>query len=1027
MKFQRELWTRFEAEGIPVYVRGDRPQWFVPTTAGDRILQDCPPPAWDGDLRVRRFLERLPGEPPLPYPGRGQVLGLHHLREFWFHLTNRCNQACRHCLFAASAADPAGLEVRQVMDLAREAAALGCRVFALTGGEPMVYPGFTEVVDYLLHFDQAHVMVLTNALLVKDYAADLARWPRERFHLQVSLDGLEQNHDHLRGPGAFAALMANLAWLKAQGLACTLSMCVTRANYLDLPALVDLAGEVGAANFHLIWYFVRGRGTPEDFVAPEAIFPQVVEAHRRAAALGLSLDNLDTLKAQVFSPPGTIYDGAGSGWESLAVGPDGRLYPSPALVGVEALATEITPDLKTAWQASPVLRNLRQTSARTLTSPLRFFLGGGDPDHSFLHRGTFVGDDPYFPLYEKLALWLIAREAALEPDRDLPALRLGMGEVLESCGPHGAVALTHSNCLLTAATPDSRTAVREFYQGAAEKTREDILNPVCYPEDFISHIPAEARLRTYGCGSPVLEAGLVPGETVLDLGCGTGVECFIAARLVGAEGQVTGVDMLPAMLARASRGAVGVADNLGYDNLQFKLGFLEDLPLPDASVDAVMSNCVINLSSHKRRTFREALRVLKPGGRLVVADVVTPMEPDPAIKNDDTLRGECIAGALTEKNLFALLEETGFGTARILKRFPYRVVQGHPFFSLTYEATKPGSAEAVLVMYRGPLAAQVTRRGDFLPVGELRCVHADDLPVHLDDFLILDEAGRAANLPQDAWGCCSCSTESTPDESAAACCGPPPQAGPGLAPKPPDPPTAAAPRRHHSGCLVCGSPLIYQSQARPLPCHYCRAELPAQTLCERGHFVCDTCHTAEAAAVIRHICQATEETDLIALMDEIRRHPAITCHGPEHHVLVPAVILTAYRNLGGGVTPEMFETALARGQAVPGGACGFMGVCGAAAGVGIAFSLLLGANPEKPAHRRQVLAAVQAVLGELTLQDAARCCQRECWLALRKAAALSQDLLPVPLTAAAPLTCRQGGCREDCLQSSCPLWPGAGL
>ena len=154
-----------------------------------------------------------------------------------------------------------------------------------------------------------------------------------------------------------------------------------------------------------------------------------------------------------------------------------------------------------------------------------------------------------------------------------------MGEVLESCGPHGAVALTHSNCLLTAATPDSRTAVREFYQGAAVKTREDILNPVCYPEDFIAHIPAEARLRSYGCGSPVLEAGLAPGETVLDLGCGTGVECFIAARLVGPGGKVIGVDMLPAMLARASRGAVGVAGQPGLRQSPVQAG-LPGRPAP---------------------------------------------------------------------------------------------------------------------------------------------------------------------------------------------------------------------------------------------------------------------------------------------------------------------------------------------------------------------------------------------------------------------------------------------------------------
>ena len=391
---------------------GTGPSGSCPPPPATGSCKTGPHPPWDGDLRVRRFLERLPGEPPLPYPGRGQVLGLHHLREFWFHLTNRCNQACRHCLFAASPADPAGLEVRRVMDLAREAAALGCRVFALTGGEPLVYPDFAEVVDYLLHFDQAHVMVLTNALLVKDYAADLARWPRERFHLQVSLDGLEQNHDHLRGPGAFAALMANLAWLKAQGLACTLSMCVTRANYLDLPALVDLAGEVGAANFHLIWYFVRGRGTPDDFVAPEAIFPQVVEAHRRAAARGLSLDNLDTLKAQVFSPPGTIYDGAGSGWESLAVGPDGRLYPSPALVGVEALATDITPDLKPPGRPARCCEICARPAPAPSPPPCASSWGAATPTTASCTAAPSLGDDPYIPLYEKLALWLIAREAA---------------------------------------------------------------------------------------------------------------------------------------------------------------------------------------------------------------------------------------------------------------------------------------------------------------------------------------------------------------------------------------------------------------------------------------------------------------------------------------------------------------------------------------------------------------------------------------------------------------------------------------
>jgi Family of unknown function (DUF5714) len=225
--------------------------------------------------------------------------------------------------------------------------------------------------------------------------------------------------------------------------------------------------------------------------------------------------------------------------------------------------------------------------------------------------------------------------------------------------------------------------------------------------------------------------------------------------------------------------------------------------------------------------------------------------------------------------------------------------------------------------------------------------------------------------------------------------------------------------------MVCGAPLQYREEECLARCQYCQAALPAAVFCEQGHFVCDACHTADSLAVIEHVCQNTSETDLIALLDEIRRHPAIRRHGPEHHVLVPAVILTAFRNLGGAVTPEMFRTAISRGQAVPGGACGSLGVCGAAAGVGIAFSLVLKANPLKPRQRRQVMGAVQAVLGELSSQDAARCCQRECWLALRKAADLSRELLPIPLQADALLVCRQGAESLDCLQSLCPLWSGA--
>jgi MoaA/NifB/PqqE/SkfB family radical SAM enzyme/SAM-dependent methyltransferase len=1036
MTFRNELWSRFEFKGTPIYVRGDKPDWFVPNEAGDKVLQE---PARSGpnglDIQTQRFLARLPDEPGRSYGGRAQHLKTDHLRELWFHITNRCNQACRHCLFASSPDEKTELAATRIREIATQATTLGCRVFALTGGEPLVHPDFESIVDGLLGPEAAHVVVLTNGTLLRGYAQALARWPADRLHLQISVDGLGHKHDRLRGRGAFDDLTANLAWLKAKRIALTLSVCVTADNAEDMPALVDFAAEAGAANLHFIWYFVRGRGTPTRFASPSDIFPRLAEAAERAAAAGVNIDNLEALRSQVFAPSGTKHDGAGSGWESLAVGPDGQLYPSPALVGVEALATPITSDLAEAWRRSPVLEELRRATAAQTSSPWRFLLGGGDPDHSYLHGGAFIGHDPYWPLYEQAAMWLIAREAAGQPADGPPRLRLKMGDILETCGAHGSVALTHTNCLLAAASPDSRTVVKEFYQAAAHTPREDILNPVCYPEEAISHIPAKYRFRGYGCGSPVLDAGLRPGETVLDLGCGAGVECFIAARLVGETGRVFGLDMLDPMLALAEQGAQGVAANLGYKNLGFKKGFLEELPRPDESIDVVLSNCVINLSGHKRRTFGEIFRVLKPGGRLVISDVVCETEPEAAVKNDAGLRGECIAGALTQGDLFGLLAESDFVAARVMKRFPYRVVQGHQFFSMTYEARKPSAPKALRVMYRGPFPAMVTGQGEILEVGVTREIALEEVPVNPEDLFVFDDAGAIVNLalsppaccPNEASGCCPPAELgmgkpiSIGASESLGCPGP--EAGTGLSLKTSVLETGPVTvRRHTSDCMVCGAPLHYLQEETNYPCAFCGAVIPANARCERGHFVCDACHTRDAQAFLEHICLTTRETDMIVLLQEIRSHPAIPLHGPEHHILVPGIILATYRNLGGEVPLEMLRTALRRGQGVPGGYCAFTGACGAALGVGIAFSLLLGANPVKARERQQVQQITQAVLQEQANFAAARCCQRDSWLAIKKAAELSKIYLPIALQADFPLHCRQAHQNRECLGIACPLW-----
>jgi MoaA/NifB/PqqE/SkfB family radical SAM enzyme/SAM-dependent methyltransferase len=1070
MAFDPRIWQRLEHDGIPIWIHPDKPDWFVPNRAGDVLLQRLQN---DGNLELdtagSRFLLRLPDGEPRRYEGRHTLLHTAHLRELWFHITNRCNLTCEHCLVSSSPAEEDHLDAAAILDLAAQSRRLGCSVFALTGGEPFIHREFETIIDGLLGGDGAHAVVLTNGMFLRRSEQAFARWPMERLHLQVSVDGLQDHHDRTRGGGTFAKLERELAWLGSREIPFTVSMCVMRENLVEMPDVVDFAASVGASNVHFLWYFVRGRGEREKFVAPEDVFDRLREAHRRAEAHGLKIDNIETHRTQVFSPAGTLHDGGNSGWESVAVGFDGRLYPSPALVGMDRVGTPINGDLGRAWKQSPVLDELRRATAARVPSPLRFIVGGGDHDHSLVYGGRFQGGDPYLPLYEKIVLWQIASEAALQSDEGPPRLRLKMGEVLERCGERGEVALNHSNCVLALATRDHVGVIKEFYSRAAEAPQEQILNPACYPDELVEHIPEECRVRSYGCGSPVLDAGVRSGESLVDLGSGAGVECLIASRMVGPEGKVTGIDMLDPMLALARKGAAAVGERLGYGNVEFKQAYLEALPLEDDSVDVVISNCVINLSQHKRRTFAEVFRVLKPGGRLVVSDVVCETEPDSAIRNDETLHGECIAGALLQRDLFGLLEESGFTARRVIKRFPYRVVRDHPFFSMTFEARKPVPRRRRRVMYRGPFPGVITPDGTLLTPG---MTHDLDLDLTLGDaldFFEFDDAGAVTNLEigastccvapagDDATassGCCSvppeqreapgggscCGSGADEDVSAAdaqrpcgahgadkahksgsSCCGTGPDAGSGNTLLSIGPPPAGPSEKRSRDCMLCGAPLVYFTEGQPTRCEYCGNTFTTTALCEKGHFVCDRCHAEDGIALIEEICASTEQTDMLALLQEIRRHRAIPLHGPEHHALVPGVILATYRNLGGRLTSEALRTGIRRGAQVAGGSCGFSGNCGAAMGVGIAISVILEGNPLTPEPRAIAMRATSIVLEEIAKTEAPRCCQRECYVALKKLAALSSELLPLTLRAEAPMRCRQMSLNTECIGPACPL------
>ncbi|MEZ5989551.1 MAG: arsenite methyltransferase [Planctomycetota bacterium] len=183
----------------------------------------------------------------------------------------------------------------------------------------------------------------------------------------------------------------------------------------------------------------------------------------------------------------------------------------------------------------------------------------------------------------------------------------------------------------------------------------DVAKGLGYGDADLDGIPEGANLGL-GCGNPGLFASLAPGETVLDLGSGAGFDCFVAANRVGPEGRVIGVDMTSEMLARARANA----DKGGFANVEFRLGEIEHLPVADRSVDAILSNCVVNLSPDKAQVFREAFRVLRPGGRVAISDVVATAELPPEIKADQRLLAGCIAGAASIPELERWMAEAGF-------------------------------------------------------------------------------------------------------------------------------------------------------------------------------------------------------------------------------------------------------------------------------------------------------------------------------------------------------------------------------
>lgn len=197
---------------------------------------------------------------------------------------------------------------------------------------------------------------------------------------------------------------------------------------------------------------------------------------------------------------------------------------------------------------------------------------------------------------------------------------------------------------------------------------KDISKTIGYTDEQLQSVPEGANLGL-GCGNPTAIASLRKGEIVLDLGSGAGFDCFLAAHKVGPTGKVIGVDMTPEMLQKARKNA----KQNGYTNVEFRKGEIEKLPVEDNSVDVIISNCVINLSPDKRKVFQEAFRVLRPGGRLAVSDIVLLKELPDKIKNSVEAYVGCISGAIFKDKYLQLLRDAGFSEVTITDETAYEM------------------------------------------------------------------------------------------------------------------------------------------------------------------------------------------------------------------------------------------------------------------------------------------------------------------------------------------------------------------
>jgi len=807
--------TFFDSDGIAYAIDAEAPNWIALEPRGAEVFRDIADEPLTFGALVARYASRhqleagkawlhvhdlltalarasMLFDAPVVrdrYAGRAAYVQPNGLRELWLQINNACNLTCTHCLVSSGPGGIPGMPAETMVGTIDAAAALGCERVYITGGEPFLRRDIFDLAKRITETHGCELIFLTNATLFAGRVREqLDSLSRDKTKFQVSIDGAcAETNDPVRGAGTFAKALDGARILAGLGFDVSLTTVTTEENLDELPRIAAIVKEVGARSQHLMWSHRRGRALESNngfFPENAALLAAVMKTIDAAHAEGVTLDNLEAVKRRVNGVPGVKYDLGNAGWDSLCVYADGTVFPSAALANETSLVCgDITrQSFAQIIETSPIVQSLRAATlarnAAVAGDPFRFFTGGGDVEHAWCFTGDFLGADPYYPISVALTKHVM-RELGeekrarknLRSGYDAPLVLHAMGEGAIACGTaDGALAeqpvLTlHSNCVLSFDVDKPRAKMREFYGAAAETPQAQLCCPTKYDDRAISHIPQDVLDRFYGCGSPMTTAGIREGETVVDLGSGAGIDVFIAAKLVGSGGKAIGVDMTDRMLGVARENQPRVAAALGYDAVEFREGFLEQIPVDSKSVDLVTSNCVVNLSPDKPRVFAEMWRVLKDHGRILISDIVSEKPVPPHLKVNPQLWGECLVGALTQEEFLSGLERAGFYGIEVLKKSYWKDVDGYPFFSVTvrgwkFEKTAGCVFKGHRAVYLGPAKVFIDEEGHQFPRNEPYEVCTDTVaklsnPPYKGLFAILEpgeeRAGYACCGPD---GCC---------------------------------------------------------------------------------------------------------------------------------------------------------------------------------------------------------------------------------------------------------------------------------